>query len=1091
MGPDREVLAVLESVGLGELAPRFAAEDIDATLLWSLEDADLRDLGLTLGQRKKLLERLKSRPPARASLPEPEFRRVTMLFSDLVGYTELTARLDPDDMRSILHGYHTAAREAARQFGGFIASVQGDGVVMLFGFPAAQSGSAARAIGAAHAVIARLQQFRYRIADGEIIDIRVRVGVASGKAIVGFGEDYAGGEPQMVGPVVNRAARLQTIAPPGGVLADDLTRKLAADAFVFEPLPEAVLKGFGQKVPVALALAPAPTVAERRSLDPAIPNARPAERQQLEQAWQNAGPGRPLPVLLSGEAGIGKSTLVAQFAATLEKLGTSVLHLACRALSAQVPLRPVIDLLEVMLGTPADAAPKVRLDELQRLFAWASPGEIASVAVLMGLGAVVPGVISASQLDRRLLLSTLARFLTGSETAARLVVVEDVHWADATTRELLAACAETTAAGEVMLLATSREAEDTLWREDTPSLHIALGALGEEASLRVLLHHRSGRELSERLTEAIVRRSDGNPLMLEALARWAEDWTVSQPGQDFEVPSSIYESLSARLDGLASGRRVTAALSVFDEPTEERVLAATLGIEPGELDSALTELEAARIVERHGQHPQALVRFRHSLYREVSYERLVKSAREGLHRAAYAALTALNLDLAGHRPGHLAWHAYEGGDHVRAAPLALAAGEQALQRSALMEAAHFLHQAEVSLERIGNAGKTDALRLRVLIGQSSISRARLGIASDEAGKLGRQVLELAQRLRETRSELIALTGLYTHSLVRADYFVAGKWAELLREKAEQAQDQTFRMIGLRGTGVVALHTGALTQAVIALQEALDSYDEAKHLPLAYTHGYDHAEICAVFLSFAQWISGDPAGGLATSAFSVSHSRHIKHMHSLAQALIFRSMLLMVAQDLDGFLAAAQEAEDLGRRHELAVMRSAGSFFTMCAQLLTRPAPPGAGDFKALRQKLSEFKRINPYNYQQFSALLMAMLHLKASSPDEADEALQQGEAVQSRTMEIFLQPELMRIRARILAAKGDDAGAQAVLAAALDTANRMGATMFALRIACEMADADPSSEALARVAAVRGRLVSEDGGPDLQRSQALLAMAAS
>lgn len=417
------------------------------------------------------------------------------------------------------------------------------------------------------------------------------------------------------------------------------------------------------------------------------------------------------------------------------------------------------------------------------------------------------------------------------------------------------------------------------------------------------------------------------------------------------------------------------------------------------------------------------------------------------------------------------------------AALAVAAAEQALQRSALAEAAQFLRDAELSLAQAADA---DSLRLRVLIARSSIVRAQQGIASEDAGRLGRQVLELAQRLRETRSELMALTGLYTHALVRADYFVAGKWAELLCERAAQAQDETFRMIGQRGTGVVALHTGALTQAVMALQEAFDSYDEAQHLPLAYAHGYDHAEICAAFLSFALWISGDAAGGRSASAYSVSHSTRIGHMHSLAQALVFRAMLMALAQDWEECLAAAQQGEEVGRAHQLGVMGTACGFFSIVAQLCTAPGPPDPVALKALRRSHAEFKRVNPYNYQQVCGLLLATLHLKAGDVAEAEDALQQAEAVQARTKEIFLQPELMRMRAQIRVARGDHAGALAERTAALDVAGKMGASMFALRIACDMADAAPSAESLARLATLRGRLVSEDSGADARRCAALL-----
>ena len=421
--------------------------------------------------------------------------------------------------------------------------------------------------------------------------------------------------------------------------------------------------------------------------------------------------------------------------------------------------------------------------------------------------------------------------------------------------------------------------------------------------------------------------------------------------------------------------------------------------------------------------------------------------------------------------------------------LAIAAAEAALQRSALAEAAGLLRDAEAGLARRGETAEADALRLRVLIAWSSIARVQQGIASDEAGRLGRQVLALAQKLRETRSELMALTGLYTHALVRAEYFTAGKWADLLSERAAQARDDTFRMIGRRGVGVVALHTGALTQAVMALEEALESYDEARHLPLAYAHGYDHAEICSAFLSIALWISGDPAAAREMSQFSVSHARRIGHMHSLAQALVFRAMLMALAEDWEECRAAARAGEDVGRQHGLDVMGTACGFFGTVADACLATVPPGAAERKALRQSHEAFCRVNPYNYQQVCGLLLARLHLRAGAWSDAGGALDHAEAVQTRTRESFLAPELMRMRAQLLAATGKETPAKDQRLAALLAAGRMGASMFALRIACDMIqDAAPGmqADASAHLAAVRGRLVSEDHGADLQRCRALL-----
>ena len=1089
---DPEVDEVLESAGLGHLAERFAAEDIDSTVLWMLRDGDLREMGLTLGQRKKLLERLTSGSKTPVSgtaphAPEPELRRLTVLFSDLVGFTELTTQIDPDEMRAILQSYYAAARRAAKVFGGFIASLQGDGVIMLFGFPTTRGGSADRAVGAAHALMADLRAMSHHLSDGRDIGVAARIGIASGKAIVGYPDGATGGEPQMVGPVINRAARLQGIAGPGMVVVDEPTRVLATPAFAFARLPDAALKGFEQKVPVSEAVVPAAMASALPSVPAGnvIRSAHEKEAMVLAGALREAWGRRMVLVLLSGEAGIGKSTLLRQITAEAADGGVRVLRLVCSALSAHIPLQPVIELLEWLLGAASESAPGVRLDALRRLLAPAEAAEIRAVSALLGLARLTPGGMSTPEEDRRLLIGALTRFLVRQGTGPCLIAIEDIHWADATTREVLRACAGSALENGVMLLATSRDGEDPIWQGNARHLHLPLAPLGPEAAAKVLSHHLSGRALSEPVLQTVLTRSDGNPLMLEALARSAEGWNDAAAGQEVQVPASIYESISARLETLQVGRKAAAALSVFNAPTDPATLALSLGVGTRDLDDAVAELVDAGVCESSG----AGLRFRHNLYREVCYERLVKSARERLHRAAFAALTDRVHDIGTDRPGHLAWHAFEGGDHARAAPLSLAAGEQAMQRSALTEADHFLRQALASLDRIDRTREVDKLRLRVLVAQASVSRARLGIASDEVGVLGLQVLELARGLGESRSEMIALNGLYAHALVRANYADARDWSERLSETASLSQDQTFGMIGTRGRGVVAFHTGALQQGAALLRQALDSYEETRHAPLAHVHGYDHAEICAVFLSMTLWVMGDPAGAAEISAFSVSHSRRIGHMHSLAQALSFRAMLTALAGDGAAALVSAQEAVEVAEKHGLAVMRGVGGFFGEAGRLLVRLEPPTEGDLTLLRQRHAALMQVNPWNYLPLTCTLLARLHLAGNAVGQAEDALLQAEAVQVHTGEIFVRPELMRLKAQVLAAKADPVAAQAVLLAAFRDAEGMGAWMLALRIACDLAEAAPSPRALERLRTVRGRMTSEDDGWDLTRAQTLLRSA--
>jgi len=1081
-----EVETTLRSIGLADLAPCFATADIDGSVLWSLSDSDLRELGLTLGQRRKLIDRLKTGPAAVPLTAGFEQRRLTVLFSDLIGFTELSVRIDPDDVRAILERYYAAARQAVEPLGGHIAALLGDGIVALFGYPVSLGSDAERAVAAALALQADLTGMSHRMADGHQIPVATRIGIASGQTVVGRTEVPTPGQGvQVIGPAVNRAARLQALAAPGTVVVDEATHELVGSARGFLRLPDARLKGFDapEQVWQALPSGEAPP----RPSPPDVEVLRSAHRREsdlLADAWTSARSRQSALALLSGEAGIGKSTLLNEITARAEVDGAQVLRLACSAVASHTPLRPVVQLLEALLAETGATSSEARLSSLRALLGEVEENDFKSIASLLDLAEPFGAAGSATERRARL-LSVLARFLVGG--GPRLVAVEDLHWADASTRELLSLCAAHLPERGVLIVATSRHEERTLWPGDPRHLDLAVVALEPSAASEVLAHHLKGRRLPDSIAEAIITRSDGNPLMLEALARSVEGQDDAALREAFQVPASIYESIAGRLDRLQLGRQAVAVLAVFDEPTDVATLSHALGFASGNLDAALAELLANGIIAQSGQGPGRRLRFQHALYREVGYERLVKSTRKALHKAVYGALIESQPEISRLRPGLLAWHAAQAEDHVTAAPLALVAGEQALSRSALIEAEHFLRQAIGSLDLLKRTRAHDLLRLRALVGQASISRARLGIASDEAGVLGRQVLELAQALGERRSEMIALNGLYAHALVRSDYPAAGEWAARLRETAELSQDRTFRMIGDRGLGVVAFHTGALDEAASLLRQALGSYDEAEHLQLAHVHGYDHAEICAAFLSFTLWSKGDPVEAERISAFSVDHSRRIAHTHSLAQALAFRAMLGTLTQDTTTAIACAAEAEEVSARHGLPAMQGAGVLFGKVAHLLAQSDPPNATALEELQAADVAFRRFNPYNYGPLTGALMASLFLRAGDIDAAARALDQAEALQDSTGETWMRPELLRLRAKVLVAEGKRDAAQRQLAAALQMAEASGARMLALRIGCDLVELDPSPEPIALLRLLRGRIISVDGGWDDRRSQALLA----
>lgn len=1084
---DPQVATILSEIGFSHLIDRFAQEDIDFDLLATLQEHDLRELGLTLGQRRKLLDHLKqnsgSSAKQAAPVPEPELRRVTVLFSDMVGFTELLARIDPDEMRTILQRYYDAAQDAAQRYGGHVAALQGDGAIILFGFPLARSKIADRAIGAALALRNALETEPPRMIGQVQVRIEARFGIASGTALIGYPDKDPNRDLQLIGSPVNRASRLQNFARPGAILVDDTTRALSAQGFAFQSLPPAELKGFSNKIQISEVIS-GQWSAQHVPLADSIPSAYRAQTQQIVQLWEQAQHQRSVCALVSGDAGIGKSTLINDVVGRLARGSASVIQIRCDPLAESMPLHPIITWLDTLIGGAADTDPAHRRDALNRLFRQASPEHLEAVAAFLGLTSTPPAQPPARL--RALFLDAVADLLVDTENGPRLIVIEDGHWSDPTTRELLDACAQKAAGTGVMMLCTSRNRDDPLWSSAPERAEIRLAGLTQEDAGKLLERHLGSLTLPDRVMRQMLSRSNGNPLMLETLARSAPQWNSDPLAQTVQVPASIYESIANRLDMLKLGQRAAAALAVFNEPTRKSDLAQVLDVPPHDMDDAVQELIEADIAQTAGPREDDRLTLSHSLYRDVCYERLVKSSRESLHLAVFNVLNEPDADVTGDQAAKLSWHAYQAGQHAKAAPLAYAAGAAALQRSAMIEAAYFLEQALVSLDRLDATPAFTRLRLKVLTAQSSVCRARIGIASDEVGALSQQQLELARSIGDSQSELVALNGLLAHALVRADYAVAETWAERLLDTAQATQNATFAMIGLRGAGSVALHTGAFAEGVEKLRAALAQYDEARHLHLTHVHGYDQAEICAVFLSFAEWLHGDPVAAEASSAFAVAHSRRIEHVHSLGQALLFRAMLMALAGNGPEAIACGTEALDLGKMHDLAVMRGASGFMAEAAALICGQTPADAGALKSLHARHAELQQVNPYNYQPISGAILARALLMGDHRLAAASALDHAEQVQDATGEAMVRPELMRLRAQLRVAEGRLDDGLADLAAAHRVADDMGAHMLALRIACDIAELSPSDATRKLLQATFQRMTSHDQGADVLRAKALL-----
>src|SRR6516225_8358114 len=473
----------LRGLGLGQYEALFRASEIDADILPELTDADLEKLSVPLGHRKRLLRAISglaaaetSAAPSAPTGAKPhdaaERRQLTVMFCDLVGSTALSVRFDPEDLRKIIGAYHRCVTEIAEGFGGFVVRYMGDGVLVYFGYPRAHEDGAERATRCGLALVERVAQ----LGQGE--ELQARVGIATGLVVVG-GEVV---EHDVAGETPNLAARLQALAQPGQIVLAGATRRLIGDLFRLLDLGRQTAKGFAEPVEAfaveGVAAAESRFEAARRPITDLVGRVSESTllRDRLRQAWAGAGQI----VLLSGEAGIGKSRLAAEDLAEMQ-----------------------LDKLEAILA-PAHIA------ETAPLF--------ASLLSIPTGGRYPPLALSAAQ-QRRL---TLAALLDQLEALARqkpvLMLFEDVHWADATSLEVLDLTAERVRALPVLMLITFRPEYEAPWAGLSHVTSIALDRLAP-AEVETLAEHVAGRPLPPEVTAQIVAKTDGVPLFVRELTK--------------------------------------------------------------------------------------------------------------------------------------------------------------------------------------------------------------------------------------------------------------------------------------------------------------------------------------------------------------------------------------------------------------------------------------------------------------------------------------------------------------------------------------------------------------------------------------------
>src|SRR5271168_134339 len=823
-------------------------------------------------------------PSVRLTEVVGERRHLTVLFCDLVGSTGIAAKLDPEEWRETLAGFHRTAAEAITRFDGYVAKYLGDGIMAYFGWPAAHDNDAERAARAGLAIVEAVAALNSRDAKSDRPKLSVRVGIDTGNVVIG---QRGGSESEVFGDAANIAARVQSAADPDVVIVTPAVNRLVSGLFVVEERGAHQVKGIAEPVKlyriIRLSSARNRLAASMvQGLSPFV--GRNDETGLLWSRWERARDGEGQVVLISGEAGIGKSRLVRQFRKRLAPTPHIWLECVGSPYFQNTPLYPIADMLQQGFAHRGDGSDTGKLGELERDLerAGLKPAEaVPLIAPMLNLPVdeKYPRLILSPEQQRKRLLTTLAAWLFGAAQPV-VMAVEDLHWFDASSLELMQLLIEQAATARVMLVCTARPEFRAPWSLRTHHAQLTLNRLSalhvRELVASVVAHS----ALSGETIEKVVERTGGVPLFVEELTRAVLERGGAEPALH-EIPATLHDSLMARLDRLGPAKEVAQIASVIGREFSYELLQAVSEIPEDDLQTALATLADAELIYANGIPPDATYSFKHALIQDAAYDALPKSKRRQVHHRVARVLEEQFPHTAETQPELLAHHYTEAGLAAPAISYWHKAGQRAARGSAGKEAAAHLNRGLELVETLPGTPERSEVELALLTTLGPVLIATKGYAAPEVGAVYDRARELCQRAENSPQLPIVVFGLFAFYVVRADHEKALALGKHLLILAENTRDRALLLQAHNALGLAFFFQGDFAATRDHLERCMALYDVEQHRALAFSYaGQDPGVTSSVFSAWASQTMGYPDQAFKRSRDAVSLARQLCHPYSL-------------------------------------------------------------------------------------------------------------------------------------------------------------------------------------------------------------------
>jgi class 3 adenylate cyclase len=999
------------------------------------------------------------------------------MFCDLIGSTVLSDRLDPEDYAEVLHAYHECCADVIGGFDGTISQYLGDGLRILFGYPLAHEDDPERAVRAGLEIIHRLDRLKLKVLRGYGAErLQVRIGIATGTVVVG---DFPGAgsseEMAVFGDTPNLAARLQSLAQPNTVVVSPTTKQLLGNVFITRDLGTLELKGFSARVHAWQVLEPA-SVANRFELTHAASLTamvnRKTEFQGLKELWGNVVNGAGQVVYITGDAGIGKSRVVREILETLGGDDIQVFSYQCSRYYVNSSLFPLLAEFQRSSGNQSSSA---TIELLENYLMGKMPTAESIAPFIANLLALQPRpeheayFRDPQKLKQNAFDSTLDLVRRLAEDRPVLIVVEDLHWLDPTSGELLALLREGISDARVMLLLTARPEFAIPTSAATHVHEVSLRALDDTESREIAGNLVDIGDFPRQLIDRILDKTEGKPLFIEELFKSTlENLRLNAEGSQAEaslleiaIPSSLQDSLSSRLDRLGTARHSAQVAAVIGREFSRDMLVRVMERGQDVLDSDLKTLLDADIIYRQADGDEGLYVFRHALIQDAAYDTLLRKNRRRLHARIADMLEQHYPDKTRIEPEVLAHHYTEAEMPDAAVKYWALAAKRALQHSANEELIRYASQGRALLGDLESPANRDKLELEFLILLGAAYRATKGFSSREVEESFSRAYVLCEKLDDHAKIIDVLRGLFACYYVRAQHAKALQQADLVLAKAADMPDVS--MMGHWMRGCTLFWQGLFVESGNELRNAIALYDHGERPKQILASQIDPGVNAYIHLVWNRWIVGKVDEAVSIGEYVIAHARELNQPFALAMALQFICTVRIYRGELDLARNLSDELQQITNTYNIVFLRVTGQILDGFIDIESDNLALGEKKIDAAWQVLH---RQDAFLGEPWSYSILIIRSLRNNNFTEGLELVELALAACEKSGEYQWIAEIYRLKGELLLGQ-DPANADAarvLLEQAMNTAAQQGARSLQLRATTSMASLlykqDKADEAL-------------------------------